>query len=912
MIGQTLGHYKILDKLGAGGMGEVYRAEDTTLGREVAIKVLPEAFTSDPERLARFEREAKLLATLNHPHIAQIHALEDVDGQKLLVMELVEGETLAESVSNGAVPLEEALPLALQITQALEAAHERGIVHRDLKPANAKVTPEGVVKVLDFGLAKPISDAASGDLSHSPTLTYSPTQAGVLLGTAAYMSPEQARGQEVDRRTDIWSFGVVLWEMLTGRQLFDGETVSDILAGVLKEEFPWERLPVDLPRSIRRVLHRCLTRDLKERLHDIADARLEIEEAIAFPQRTAVPQLEPTEPQTLWNRLRTSWWALAAAVIIGALLASLVWRSRPEQEQTHRVSGRWSVTVPLGVGPSSALRPVLAASPDGQWLVFVLEDGGKSQLFQRSTDRFEVTLIPGTESAASPFFSPDSQWVGYWDLSERKLEKIPVAGGTPVSLVEATNLYGASWGPGDTIVYVPSTMEGIWRISGAGGEPELLLRPSIEHGAWDFGDPELLPDGSAVLFTGWRGLTAASAFVGMLDLDSRETTILIDPGSVARYVPSGHLVYHRANRLEAVPFSLQHREITGPAAQIPEAIHQDSSAGRSQFTFSEDGSFFYLPEGSKKEAQLISVDLEGREAPLLDAFRSYMYPRYSPSGSKLAVTVYGREGADLWVVDLRTGIETRLTTGGGVCNSLWDGDRDRLLFAREANDPPLSVGLFSQKADGSASQEVLLAPGEPGEMLWPYALSREGDLLVYGKGNPFTMTFREELWLLELESGETRPLLAAEGVYLMGAAVSPDDRWFAYTSDASGQNEVYVQRFPQGGERHQISDNGGLAPIWSPDGLDLYYVEGTGNNRQLSVVGISTTKGFRAGSPETLFGLPSSGILFYQNHPTYDLSPDGQSFVTLKAVDSAAPAREIRVVQNWFQELEHLAPTSGN
>ena len=572
MIGQTLGHYKILDKLGAGGMGEVYRAEDTTLGREVAIKVLPAEFTKNPERLARFEREAKLLAALNHPHIAQIHALEEVDGQKLLVMELVNGRTLADYTSSGPILLEDALPIALQIAQALEAAHERGIVHRDLKPANIKITPEGEVKVLDFGLAKPVTDAASGDLTHSPTLTYSPTRAGVLLGTAAYMSPEQARGQEVDKRSDIWSFGVVLWEMLAGNRLFDGETVSDILAAVLKEEPPWEELPSDLPRPVERVVHRCLTRDPTERLHDIADARLEIEEAIANPSRTEVPLQESAEPTNLWTRLRTSWWALPVTVVVAVLLSSLLWRFREVPGQPTPSPRRLSVPLPPGVSFTEYSYSNLAISPEGQWLIFVGQTGATWQLFKRSLEQFESTPIPGTEGAASPFFSPNGHWVGYWDAYEGKLEKVPVAGGSPVVLCDADNLWGASWGPDDTIVAAFDTLDGIWQIPSVGGQPRLLLAPSEELGAQDVDFPEYLPDGSGVLFTAWRGLTAYSAYIGLLEMDTGASKVLIENASWARYLSTGHLIYGRGDRIEVVPFSLARHEITGPPVPVPESI----------------------------------------------------------------------------------------------------------------------------------------------------------------------------------------------------------------------------------------------------------------------------------------------------------------------------------------------------
>jgi hypothetical protein len=387
-------------------------------------------------------------------------------------------------------------------------------------------------------------------------------------------------------------------------------------------------------------------------------------------------------------------------------------------------------------------------------------------------------------------------------------------------------------------------------------------------------------------------------------------------GSGPRYVPSGHLIYRRADRLEVVPFSLNLKKITGPAAQIPEPIPHSRITGLSQFSFSNDGSLFYPPGSVERQGQLVSVDLEGQEAPLFDPLRHYVYPRYSPSGSRVAVIVFGRDGPDLWVIDLRTGVQTRLTSGGGVLNSLWNIDGDRLLFARESSDPPLSVSLFSQKADGSGPEEILLAAGESGEMLAPYSLARDEDLLIYEKSNPLKTGGNTELWLLELGSGERRPLLAAEGVTNMGAALSPDGRWLAYVSDVSGRYEVYVQRFPQGGERHQISTNGALAPLGSPDGRNVYFKAlgdtGQMNTGQMMGVAISTEEGFAAGSPEPLFDLPTSFITYYTAFPFCDLSPDGKSFVAVKEVRGAEAATEIRVVENWFQELERLAPTSRN
>ncbi len=908
MVGRTLSHYRILEKVGAGGMGDVYRAEDSVLRREVALKFLPEEFTSDPDRLARFEREGRILASLSHPHIAQIHGLENVDGQRFLVLELVRGKTLAERLSQGPLPMQEALRIARQLTQALEAAHEYGIVHRDLKPANIKLTPEGQVKVLDFGLAKPVSRPEADGVTHAPTVTLEPTREGLVFGTPAYMSPEQARGQAIDKRTDIWSFGVVLWEMLTGNCLFEGPTDSDTLVAVLQNEPDWEGLPGDLPRALRRTLSRCLERDRDQRLHDIADARLEIEEALEPP--AGVPRAEVGPTRTgLRFRWRGAWWIALMSLVIGAVVSSGFWWLRGASRASRESPHRWSVTLPDGV---SARRwvdgSVLAVSPDGKWLVLAAQEGETSRLFKRSVERFDWTPIPGTEGAESVFFSPDGKWVGYFDSDDRKLKKVPLVVGSPVTLCKADSVWGASWGPSDIIVFATGVALGILQVSAAGGEPEPLLRSSPELGALDLTYPEFLPDGSAVLFTAYRGLTATSAYVGLLDLDSRETTILVENGSYARYVPTGHLIYGRGDRVEAVPFSLSRREVTGPSVPVPEPIDYESLYGILPLSVSNSGSLAFLPDRGSRLHELVSVGPGGEETPLLESRRHYHHPRYSPDGESLAVTVFGPEGADIWVVNLSTGAESRLTKGGRHLVPLWTPDGERLAFTRGTDEPPASVSVYWQRRDGSTPAEPLLMAQEAGERLWPYSWSADGELLLYGKVNRFSNVETLGIWLLELDSGQRRALLAEAGTITAGASVSPDGQWLAYADRSSGGFEIYAQSFPAGGERHQLSTKGGFKPLWSPDGSRLYFRDPVLLDR-IMVVPVTTAPGFRARSPEVLIDRPNV-LAPYTSHPNFDIAPDGESLVIVKQREGLGPATEIRMITNWFEDLERLAPST--
>jgi serine/threonine-protein kinase len=905
VAGDRLGRYEILAPLGAGGMGEVYRARDAQLERDVAVKVLPDAVAGDPDRLARFEREAKLLASLNHQNIATLHGLEEHQGQRILVMELADGETLAATLEKGPIPIEDALPIALQIAEGLEAAHEQGIIHRDLKPANVMLSAEGKVKILDFGLAKAWHDEASdADLTHSPTLTAQMTAAGVLLGTAAYMSPEQARGKPADKRADIWAFGVILFEMLTGSRLFEGETTSDVLAAVLRAEPDWAELPAETPRPVGRLLRRCLERDPRERLHDIADARLEIQEAIAQPKWASPEQSERLE-LTFRDKVRVAWPILLAAVALGALIAGgAVWKLIEKSPAAPSLSTRLTLDLPpgttMGATVDAGSRPQLAISPDGRWVVFGAREGDTWRLFKRSLEQFDATPMPGTEGGIHPFFSPDGQWVGFF--SGGNLKKIPLAGGSPQVLADAPDPWGGTWGPDGTIVFSPIS-EQVWRVSDVGGAAEQLISTHFDRGEWYNCWPELLPDGEAVLFTTFLGINADTTRIDVLDLKSRARKTVIENGSYARYVPSGHLIFGQGRAIHVAPFDLGRREVTGPSVPLPEPIFYEFDNGTPHLAISVGGTLAYIPGGGAPKRQLVSVDLTGRETPLIEAKRGFSWPRLSPGGDRLAVTISEPGEANVWVINLATGAETRLTREDTNIYPIWSPDGERVAYFSVSADGTASIDW--QRADGSGESEPLVTSEEIGEALVPGAWSPGGDTLVYS-GISSQPEQRWGIWLSDRGSHrETRAFLET-GAGEFGPVISPDGNWLAYASYDSGQLEVYVQSFPDGGERHLVSTDGARHPVWSPDGDRIFFL--SLDSQQMLAVPVITTPRFSAGVPQVLFDSEYAiGDPPYSHN--FDIAPDGKSFVFIKADEEWGRATEIRVVLNWFEELKRLAPT---
>ncbi len=887
MIGKTLSHFKVIEKIGQGGMGEVYRAEDTNLSREVAIKVLPEQFTQDPQRLARFEREAKLLASLNHPNIAAIHSFEHSDDIHFLVLELVPGETLAERVAKGPLPVEEALEVCRQIAEGVEAAHEKGVIHRDLKPANVKVTPEGKVKILDFGLAKAFEDEIpAADISQSPTLTEEMTRAGVILGTAAYMSPEQARGEEVDKRADIFAFGCVLYELLTGKRTFSGKTITETLGAIIHKEPDWEALPGVTPGRIKELLDDCLQKEVHNRVHDVSQVRIQIKKAlekpiILFP----IGAVSATKPP-LWKRVIP--WSLASVAVIVAGVA--IWSlTRPEV----RPITRFPLVLPSDQQPTGADRHVVALSPDGTHLVYT----ANQQLYLRPMDQLEAIPIRGTEGGSrEPFFSPDGQWVGFWVGGQ--LRKVPISGGAPVTLCEAVPPFGASWGQDDTIVFGQGP-QGILKVSANGGTPEVLVTMDSAEGAWAHG-PQILPGGEAVLFTlVLPGVPWDQAQIVVQSLETGERRVLISGGKDARYAPTGHLVYAQAGTLLAVPFDLKRLEVTrGPVPLVEGVADAGNVTGAAHFKFSSLGSLVYMPGALGRENSLVWVDREGTERPVTAEKRDFTTPRISPDGRQISVAFYEDGERHAWIYNIERDSFSRLTFEG-VDNAplIWTRDGNWITFQSNRDGPN---NLYQKPADGSGPAERLTT-SESTQI--PTSWTPDGSVLAF---HAWSAASPRDIWLLPME-GDGEPQLLISSPNTDGAAAfSPDGHWLAYVSDETGQPHVYVRPYPELRGKWLVSgDESGGDPVWSPDGTELFYRSGD----KMMVVSVQMEPTFSADKPRVLFeGSYLTSVTIPGFYPYYDMSPDGKRFLMIKK--EGADQAQINVVLNWFEELKRLVPTN--
>jgi serine/threonine-protein kinase len=851
---QTIAHYRITSKLGEGGMGEVWRATDTKLGRDVAIKILPESFAQDADRLARFTREAQVLASLNHPNIAAIYGVEE----RALVMELVEGETL-----HGRLPLETALDYAKQVASALEAAHEKGIVHRDLKPANIKITPEGVVKVLDFGLAAMTQPAGSGsaDASVSPTLTISPTRAGMILGTAGYMSPEQARGKPVDKRADIWAFGVVLYEMLAGGQLFIGETVSDTLAAVLTREPDWNRVPVEA----RRLLQRCLEKDPKRRLRDIGDIGLLLDEAPATPVTRAPGRLP---------------WAVAGVFAIAAAIALWApWHAGPGLQPLVRLDVDLGSDVSLGSPRGSDT----VLSPDGTRLVYV----SKSRLFTRRLDQRTATEMAGTEGAFAPFFSPDGQWVAFFTASE--LKKVFVQGGAALPLCNALRGSGGSWGVDGNII-VASGLEGLSRISSAGGPATALTERAVHR--W----PQILPGGNAVLFTAFSVPDETDgANIEVMSLKDRRRKILQQGGTFGRFVPSGHLVYLHRGTMFAAPLDLDRLEIHGTPVPVLEEVAYNGF-GSAQFDFSGTGTLVYRSGRASGQLTLQWLDGAGKAQPLPARPGNYQYPRLSPDGSRMALGLAG----DIWVYELRRDTLTRLTQGMAANNPVWTPDGRHIVFRG-------SAGMNWIRSDGSAKPQPLT---QSKNLQFPISFSPNARWLAFSELGPEGVL---GLWTAPVESdgrglqaGKPEVFFAQAPFNIHNARFSPDGRWLAYSSNESATDQVYVRAFPDRGGKWQISKDGGMYPIFSPNGRELFFR----NLDNQVMVAAYTVKGdsFIAEKPQIWSATPMANLGALRN---YDLAPDGKRIIAIMPVESSEDQQarnHVTFLFNFFDELRRRVP----
>ena len=883
MIGMTLGHYQITSQLGKGGMGEVFQAKDQKLGRDVAIKVLPEEFAKDADRVARFQREAKLLASLNHANIASIHGLEESGGTNFLVLELVEGHTLADWIKAGPIAVEESLKLALQIAEALEAAHEKGVIHRDLKPANIKVTPEGKVKVLDFGLAKAYAGDKEVNLSNSPTLSNAATQQGVILGTAAYMSPEQARGKAVDRRADIWAFGCVLFEMLTGRAAFSGKDVTDILAAVIRAEPEWNSLPANLHWRLREVLERCLKKDAKDRYHDISDAKADIQKVLADPSGLFVPAITALGP-----RMILPWAAITLILII--IAGAAVWKLRPTPTREPRQVSRFPLEadgITIGCG--------MALSQDGSRLVYAAVKDGVQQLFLRTRNQMTATPIQDTKHASHPFFSPDGSWVGFFTGSE--LKKVSLSGGAAQTLCKAGRRAGASWGPDDSIVFASFDSPGLMRVPASGGEPKPLTKSEAGPGGHRW--PEFLLDGRGVLFAIMK--SSLNWQLAVLSLETNTYHVLLD-GTDGHFASPNYLVLAREGSLWAAPFDSKRMELAGKPAPVVEGV-QVNSGGWAHYAVANDGTLAYLPGGLlwARPNKLTWIDRQGKEKSVAAPSHAYSMPRISPDGTRLALAVVDSAGTyDIWIWDFVRENLIRLTNDEGTdAYPLWTPDGKRIAFYSTRDE---STGIYWQAADGTGKAERLCS-GRGRDVL-PFSWSGDGKTLVFAEGTGFEATGgKYDIGALSMEGDHAMKPLLHEKYDESAPHISPDGRWMAYASDESGQYEVYVRPFPEVEKgKLTVSTNGGNYPIWSRNGRELFYRSGD----TVITVPVETDPSFNPGKSEILFRHMMSGY--------WDISLDGKRFLTIGAAESAVaasaadPQPKINIVLNWFEELKQRVP----
>jgi serine/threonine protein kinase/Tol biopolymer transport system component len=892
MIGKALGTFTLKAQIGKGGMGEVYRAKDQKLGRDVAIKVLPEEFAKDADRVARFQREAKLLASLNHPNIAAIYGLEESNGTHFLVLELIEGDTLADRIKRGPVPVEESLKLALQIAEALEAAHEKGVIHRDLKPANIKVTPDGNVKVLDFGLAKAFAgDSEDMNLSNSPTLSVAATQQGVILGTAAYMSPEQARGKQVDKRTDIWAFGCVLFEMLTGQQTWTGDTVTDIIAAALAKDPDFSILPASIHSDVKKLLRRCLKKDPKKRLRDAADAAIEIEEALVASISSETGSAKP--PIRRWRlELLFGTIILAIGLIAGWIVGIL---KAPERVAVSPVAQLAVVMPPeteLLLTPGNF--PLnMALSQDGRWIAFVAQKSAEEmQLYLRSIDNSEVHAIPGSENARLPFFSPDGKWVAYY--MNNALFKASVDGLVPLKIGDLPfGPRGAAWGENEAI-YLGGANRGLYRISANGGEAVEVTKPNLDQGEQYHAWPDALPDGKNVLFTSVR---ADGYSIGVLSLKTGECHILeqTEGAGQPHYLNSGHLVFFRKGGLFAAPFDSSLIALAGPDALVQEDVSWRFDAGLDlgYFSVSRSGSLLYLPaSGTEEQSRLVMVDRSGNEEELPTPIgRYYGSLSFSPDMKQITYDFIQRKAVDIWTFDIERGTENRLTFQDDNIGPTWSSDGTQIVFSKFKRGVP-SFDLYWAPADGSGRPEPLLLKGND---QFGADFSPDGRLIAFVESNPKT---GYDIHILHLDEERSATPFIATPSNEEDPVFSPDGRFLAYTSDRTGRSEIYVQ--PLSGNKNitTISNDGGSAPEWSPRGDEIFYRSG---DKMMAAKVLSTSPSFSAEKSQEIFQ-GSYG-------PYFDVAADGKHFLMLKP-SKRPPISQIQVVLNWFEELKERVPVN--
>ncbi len=866
--GTHLGSYKVISGIGAGAMGEVYRAHDTVLNRDVALKLVHPDFCHHPDSLTRLRREARALAALNHPNVATLHELAEFGDSCGLVMELVSGETLADVLLRGALPVAEALRLAAQMAAALEAAHERGVTHRDLKPANIKITTDGVVKVLDFGLAKAEGD---GDATATATLV---TAAGAVLGTAPYMSPEQARGATVDRRTDIWAFGCVLCEMLTGRLVFDGSSRSDIVVGILQNEPDWAMLPAETPDAVRRLLRRCLEKDLRRRYRDIGDVRLELDD-MAAPGPPGDPGRSQTAAPAISarSRWRQSATLVAAGVLVGAL-AVLPWRSGSPLTRSNEV--KFSVTLPEDERLATTELGALTMAPDGRAIVYVGGRGNTTHLLVRSLDSGTARPLPGTFGAVSPFFSPDGEWVGFF--ADGKLKKVPASGGAAVAICDAADGLGGSWSGKGTIVFAAATGGGLQRVSESGGTPARATELDVSRGEFSHRWPEFLPDGQTVLYTVGTVGEWSEADIVAQSLDGGERTTVVKGGTNPRYLPSGHLAYAHDGAIWIVPFDAGRRSISGTPVRALEGV-TTSVDGAAQFAVSRDGASVYLPSVPWSARRLVVVD-GASQTPLAAPPHAFVTPRVSPDGQRVLLGV-ADSAEHVWSYDLSAGTLTQLTFEAANRAPIWSPEGRRVIFASNRNG---ALNLFAAPAGADGPAERLTVSDS---LQLPGSWSPDGAVLAYMEQHPST---GRDIWLLR-RNGERKAFLNSDADE-SAPRFSPDGRWIAYVSNQSGQAEVYVRAINAQLSR-RVSSDGGSEPVWGLDSGALYY-------RSYGKLLVTQMSG---GTP-----LASRVATDVAAEPgTFDAAGydtmRGNRFLMITNASPGTAASELRIILNWTVSL---------
>jgi serine/threonine-protein kinase len=870
----SFGAYRLLERLGSGGMGDVYRGRDDRLKRDVALKVLPNLLAADPDRLARFQREAEILASLNHPHIAAIYGVEECDGLRALVLELVDGATLADRIAGGPLSIHDALAIGRQVADALDVAHEHGIVHRDLKPANIKVTPKGQVKVLDFGLAKlarpsTVMPAAAAREERPANVDPGVTREGTILGTAAYMAPEQACGQPIDRRTDVWAFGGVLYEMLTGRRAFPGDDVRQTLGAVLNADPDWSALPADTPARIRRLLELCLDRDVGRRVRDMATVGLIMDGAFDTAGHGQIR--ERRTRTTLWSRASLRW---TVGIVIGLIAILVAWSSRPVERP--RVS-----RFVLPVDTRARFNPsVPAISPDGQYVAYTWGMGGNRTLSLHRMMDPEAASLAEFVGASYPFFSPDSAWLGFFAGGE--LRKVSVLGGAPQALARANAGRGASWGDDNRIVFAPSFRSPLLRVAADGGAPETLTRLEVHLDESSHRRPQVLPGSRAVIFTAYR--TRGTAIV-VASLETGERRLTIEDAEVGRYVSTGHLVYAQGGRLMATRFDIGRLAAAGPAVPLFDigSPSNDSVA----FEGTDAGVLAYR-SGSPGQSTLVWVNRAGIVTPFGRALRGFAHPRVSPDGQRIVAS----RANDLWLYDLPRDTLSQFTFQGGSI-PLWTPDGREVIYGRAR--PGTGWDIFRKPADGSGSEQELVARpldqvptgGNP---------SLDGRLLPFAE---WSLDTAADIHLLSMRDGADRVFVRSPE-FELNASFSPDARYVAYVSTELSTPEVFIRPAVGEGGVRRVSAEGGVEPHWSPNG-EIFFRSGT----RVLAVDVSARPDLVVGTPRMLFEGPYVLSAIWDRN--YDVTPDGQRFLMVRQDDAGDSTVRLNIIVNWLEELKEKA-----